>query len=173
MMDGIIYGISVFVGIVAGIGVTIGVDFLKRKKQNANDKNNLSFEIKCNLSKIDKWIELINELRNYVNSDRINQFSGYFNLSSAIFCTTNKLLQDGRIYTYLSYDSIEKIQENGTYLSLSGENMLNNQITQYKQSVWNGYMNVKQPAANDIDFWDKTLKKCKDNFMDILKELEQ
>lgn len=51
--------------------------------------------------------------------------------------------------------------------------MLNNQITQYKQSVWNGYMNVKQPAANDIDFWDKTLKKCKDNFMDILKELEQ
>lgn len=92
MMDGIIYGISVFVGIVAGIGVTIGVDFLKRKKQNANDKNNLSFEIKCNLSKIDKWIELINELRNYVNSDRINQFSGYFNLSSAIFCTTNKLL---------------------------------------------------------------------------------
>lgn len=173
MMDAIIYGISVFVGIVAGIGVTIGVDFLKRKKQNANDKNNLSFEIKCNLSKIDKWIELIDELRNYVNSDRISQFGGYFNLSAAIFCTTNKLLQDGRIYTYLSYDSIEKIQENGTYLSLSGENMLNNQITQHKQSVWNGSMNVKQLAANDIDFWDKTLKKCKGNFMDILKELEQ
>jgi len=172
MVDGIMYGISVFVGIVAGIAVTIGVDFLKKKKQNANDKNNLSFEIKCNLSKIEKWIETINELRNYVNSDRINQFSGYFNLSSAIFSTTNKLLQDGRIYTYLSYDSIEKIQENGTYLSLAGENMLNNQITQYKQTVWNGYMNVKQFAANDIDFWEKTLKKCKDNFMNILKELE-
>ncbi len=125
------------------------------------------------MSKIEKWIESVNELRNYVNSDRINQFSGYFNLSSAIFSTTNKLLQDGRIYTYLSYDSIEKIQENGTYLSLAGENMLNNQITQYKQTVWNGCMNVKQFAANDIDFWDKTLKKCKDNFMDILKELEQ
>lgn len=166
------YGISVFVGIVAGIAVTVGVDFLKQKRQNANDKNNLSFEIKCNLSKIEKWIELMNELRNYVNSDRISQFSGYFNLSSAIFSTTNKLLQDGRIYTYLSYDSIEKIQENGTYLSLVAENMLNNQITQHKQAVWNGYMNVKQLAANDIDFWDKTLKKCKDNFMDISKELE-
>lgn len=109
MMDGILYGIFVFVGIIAGIAVALGVDFLKSKKQNANNKNNLSFEIKCNLSKIDKWIELINELRNYVNSDRISQFSRYINLSSAIFSTTNKLLQDGRIYTYLSYDSIEKI----------------------------------------------------------------
>ena len=172
MIDGVMYGISVFVGIVAGIIVTIGVDFLKKKKQNANDKNNLSFEIKCNLSKIERWMELINELRNYVNSDRINQFSGYFNLSSAIFSTTNKLLQDGRIYTYLSYDSIEKIQENGTYLSLAAENMLNNQITQYKQAAWNGNMNVKQFAANDIDFWDKALKTCKENFMDILKELK-
>ncbi len=172
MMDGIIYGISVFVGIVAGIGVTIGVDCYKEKKQSINNKKNLSFEIRCNLSKIEKWFELINELRNYVNSDRINQFSGYFNLSSAIFSTTNKLLQDGRIYTVLSYDSIEKIQENGTYLSLVGENMLYNQITQHKQAVWNGYANVKQFASNDIDFWDKALKKCKDNFMDILKELE-
>lgn len=154
MIDGIMYGVSVFVGIVAGIAVTVGVDFFKKKKQNANDKNNLSFEIKCNLSKIERWIELINELRNYVNSDRINQFSGYFNLSSAIFYTTNKLLQDGRIYTYLSYDSIEKIQENGTYLSLAAENMLNNQITQHKQAAWNGNINVKQFASNDIDFWD-------------------
>lgn len=104
MLAGIMYGISVFVGIVAGIGVTIGVDCFKEKKQNINDKKNLSFEMKCNLSKIEKWLESINELRNYVNSDRINLFSGYFNLSSAIFTTTNKLLQDGRIYTYLSYD---------------------------------------------------------------------
>ncbi|MDE7284808.1 MAG: hypothetical protein K2N85_14675 [Lachnospiraceae bacterium] len=172
MINGIIYGISVFVGIIAGIGVTIGVDFFKEKKQNGNDKKNLAFEINCNLSKIDKWIELINELRNYVNSDRVNQFSGYFNLSSAIFFTTNKLLLDGRIYTYLSHDSIEKLQENGTYLSLVGENMLNNQITQHKQAIWNGYINVKQLASNDIDFWDKALRKCKDNFIEILKELK-
>ena len=55
MMDGIIYGISVFVGIVAGIGVTIGVDCYKEKKQSINNKKNLSFEIRCNLSKIEKW----------------------------------------------------------------------------------------------------------------------
>lgn len=172
MIDGIIYGISVFVGIVAGIGVTIGVEYYKAKKQNANDKKNLSFEIRCNLSKIEKWLELVNNLRNFVNSDRINQFSEYFNLSSAIFTTTNKLLQDGRIYTYLSYDSIEKIQENGTYLSVAGENMLSNQLMQHKQAALNGYINVKQNASNDIDFWDKTLRKCKENFIGILKELE-
>lgn len=63
MIDGIIYGISVFVGIVAGIGVTIGVEYYKAKKQNANDKKNLSFEIRCNLSKIEKWLELVNNLR--------------------------------------------------------------------------------------------------------------
>lgn len=172
MMDGIIYGISVFIGIIAGIGVTIGVDFLKEKKKNANDKRNLSFEMNCNLSKIERWIDLINELRNFVNSDRINQFSGYFNFSSALFSTANRLLQDGRIYTYLSNESIEKLQENATYLSLTGENMLSNQIAQHKQAMWNGFTNVKQCASNDIDFWDETLKRCKENFIDILKELE-
>ena len=61
MIDGIMYGISVFIGIVAGIGVTLGVDCFRAKKQNANDKKNLSFEIRCNLSKIEKWLELIIE----------------------------------------------------------------------------------------------------------------
>lgn len=51
--------------------------------------------------------------------------------------------------------------------------MLSNQIMQHKQVVLNGYMNAKQSASNGIDFWDKTLKKCKENFRDILKELEQ
>lgn len=50
--------------------------------------------------------------------------------------------------------------------------MLSNQIMQHKQVILNGYMNAKQSALNDIDFWDKTLKKCKENFRDILKELE-
>lgn len=172
MYEGIIYGISVFVGIIAGIGVTIGVDFVKEKRQNVHDKSNLIFETRCNLSKIEKWLELIVELRNTVNSDRIFQFNGYFNLSSAIFVTMNKLFQEGKLYTYLSYSSIEKLQENETYLSLAGENMLFNQIAQHKQAMMNGYQNVKQVAANDVDFWEKVLKQCKNNFKDILKELE-
>jgi len=173
MQERIIYGISVFVGIIAGIGVTIGVDFVKERRQNVHDKNNLIFEIRCNLSKIEKWIELISELRNTINSDRIVQFNGYFNLSSAIFVTMNKLFQEGKLYTYLSRNSIEKLQENGTYLSLTGENMLFNQITQHKQAVINGYQNVKQVAANDVDFWEKALKQCKENFKNILTELEK
>ena len=173
MQEGIIYGISVFVGIIAGIGVTIGVDFVKERRQSVHDKNNLIFEIRCNLSKIEKWIELISELRNTINSDRIIQFNGYFNLSSAIFVTMNKLFQEGKLYTYLSRNSIEKLQENGTYLSLTGENMLFNQITQHKQAVINGYQNVTQVAANDVDFWEKALKQCKDNFKNILTELEK
>lgn len=172
MQEGIIYGISVFVGIIAGICVTIGVDYVKERKRSIHDKNNLAFEIRCDLSKIEKWLIMINDLKNYINSDRISQFNGYFNFSSAIFITANRLFQNGKLYDYLSKDGIKKIQENGTYLSLVGENMLYNQITQHKQAVWNGYANVKQFASNDIDFWDKALKKCKDNFMDILKELE-
>ena len=50
--------------------------------------------------------------------------------------------------------------------------MLGNQILQHKQGVLNGYVNAKQYASNDIDFWDKTLKKCKENFIGILKELQ-
>jgi hypothetical protein len=172
MQAGIIYGISVFVGIVAGIGVTIGVDLVKEKRQSAHDRNNLIFEIRSNLSKIEKWLELIAELRNTINSDRIVQFNGYFNLSSAIFVTMNRLFQESKLYTYLSYSSIEKLQENETYLSLTGENMFYNQLTQHKQASMNGYQNVKQFAANDVDFWEKVLKQCKDNFEDILKELE-
>lgn len=55
---------------------------------------------------------------------------------------------------------------------MAGENILYNQILQHKQAVLNGYMNAKQYASNDIDFWDKTLKTCKENFIGILKELE-
>ncbi len=50
--------------------------------------------------------------------------------------------------------------------------MLFNQIAQHKQAMMNGYQNVKQVAANDVDFWEKVLKQCKNNFKDILKELE-
>ena len=39
MIQGVVYGISVFVGIIAGIWVTIGVDNYKEKKHSANDKN--------------------------------------------------------------------------------------------------------------------------------------
>ena len=42
---------------------------------------------------------------------------------------------------------------------------------QYKQAIWNNPTYTKQSASNDIDFWDKILKKCKSNFEDILKEL--
>ena len=52
MIDGIMYGISVFIGIVAGIGVTLGVDCFRAKKQNANDKKNLSFEIRQRKEKV-------------------------------------------------------------------------------------------------------------------------
>ncbi len=97
MYEGIMYGISVFVGIIAGIGVTIGVDLVKEKRQSVHDKSNLIFETRCNLSKIEKWLELIVELRNTVNSDRIFQFNGYFNLSSAIFVTMNKLFKEGKL----------------------------------------------------------------------------
>lgn len=171
MQEGIIYGISVFIGIIAGIGVTLGVDCVKEKKLRVHDRKNLSFEIKCNLTKIDKWLETLSELRNYVNSKRIDQFNGYFDFSSAIFITTNRLFQEGKLYTYLSYDSIEKIQENGSRLSFMGENSINNQIIQHKQSMLNSYQNAIQYAANDIDFWERTLKKCKKNFEDILKDL--
>ena len=41
MQAGIIYGISVFVGIIACIGVTIGVDFVKEKRQSVHDRSNL------------------------------------------------------------------------------------------------------------------------------------
>lgn len=41
------------------------------------------------------------------------------------------------------------------------------------QNPWKlKWWNVKQSASNDIDFWDKTLKRCKENFIGILKELE-
>ena len=173
IIKAIIYGISVFIGIIAGIGVTIGVDFFKERKQNIHDKNNLIFEIECDLSKIKTWFDMINELKNYINSDRINQFNGYFDFSSTIFVTANRLFQNGKLYDYLSNDGIKKIQENGTYLSIAGENAFSNQIFQHKQAMLNSYQNVKQAAANDVDSWEKILQKCKNNFEDILKELKK
>ena len=46
-------------------------------------------------------------------------------------------------------------------------------IFQHKQAMLNGHQNGKQFAANDVDNWEKILRKCKNNFEDILKELKK
>ena len=172
MLVAIMYGVSVFVGIIAGIGVQIGVEYIKGRKRIKQECENLKFEIICNISKIDKWLESLVDLRNKTNSDRIHEFSGYFNLASTIFCTANRMLQSGTLYKCLSEKNIDKLQSNTTYLSFSGESIINNQFNQHKQAMLSGFYN-KANASTDIDSWEQVLKDCKNNFEEIIKELSK
>ena len=174
MFESIMYGVSVFVGIIAGVGVQIGVEIIKEKRYKKHEKDNLIFEIECNIAKIDRWLELFADLNNKINSDRIVEFSGYFDFSSALFFTYYKLFQTGLLYSLLDKESIYKIQENSTHLSAYGENGFNSLVLRYKQdSITYGVGNVREYASRDVDIWKMTLDNCRERFVDVKKKLEK
>ena len=150
------------------------MEFIKEKRYKKHEKNNLIFEIDCNIAKIDRWLELFADLNNKINSNRIVEFSGFFDYSSALFFTYFKLFQTGLLYSLLDKESICKIQENSTHLSAYGENSLNSLILRYKQdSIAHGACNVREFASRDVDSWKTVLDNCRARFVDVKKKLEK
>lgn len=170
MLNGIIYGVSVFVGIVAGVFVEVGVNYINNKRRIIQECKNMKFENECNINKINKWLDLLNDFRNKATGDRINEFSGYFNFSWIIFISSNRMIQNGTLYKVLSFESIEKLQENASQLSLMAENQINGQINQFK---YNQYIDIKRQVSYFIDYWVNVLNVCKKKFEDVNLELDK
>ncbi len=174
--------VGVFLGVVAGVAITIAVEYVRNRCARKQELINLNFELDVNLGKIKAWMEEITKWRNAINADSLSQYYGYFDLSSAIVATTNSLFIAGKLYNTLTYDHIVKLQGVFKDLSVSGEQYLNNQIKQKKQLLvqlqneghedeWQ--RTLKPECAQEVEFWETKLKSHQASLLAVKEEVEK
>jgi len=174
--------VGVFLGVVAGVCITLAVEYVRGRRVRKQELANLKFELDVNIAKIDVWLEEVSKWRNAINADNLLQYFGYFNLSSAISVTTNSLFIAGKLYNALSYDHIARLQEVFKDLSSFGEQYLNNQILQKKQLLTQ-LMNaghhaewqrtLKPQCAQEVEFWETKLKLHRDALSAVKDSIEE
>ncbi len=110
-MDFFLQGFGVFLGVIAGVVVTLVANAIIYKRRNRKNAQNLLFEYELNIKKIDLWLEEIERYRNAVNSETMFQYFGYFDYSKFVIVTANNMFTSGLLYDYLSHDHISILQE--------------------------------------------------------------
>ena len=163
-MNYFLYGLGVFIGMLAGTAVTILTQLYFVKRGQTQQTQNLKFELELNVSKIDTWLEELEKYRHAVNGDALHNWSGYFDIGKAVFFTANAMFAYGSLYKVLNKDDIAALQKSFTELSLGGEQYMNNQLLQNKQNLVNCHaqnridewvQTHKPEAVSQVDFWQK------------------
>ena len=178
-MDYFFSGLGVFVGVLAGTTVTFLAALALRKWNESQQVQNLKFELNFNIKKMDGWLDEITNYRNAVNGDTLKTYFGYFDLSRIISVSANNMLLTGLLYSHLDEDSIANLQVIFSEFSQSGEQIINNQVTQNKQnfivgSAANQWVTQFKPiAVSNIDFWEKKFRDHKATLQRIVASLNQ
>lgn len=165
-MNYFLQGFGVFLGVIAGVAVTVIATAIIDKRRNKKNAQNLLFEFELNIKKIDLWLEEIEKYRNAVNSETMFQYFGYFDYSRFVIVTANNMFTSGLLYDYLSHDHISTFQEISSYFSLNGENYINGQITFNKDTF------DKVRATGDINYHEGRLKSSKKSLLKIMEALK-
>ena len=141
-MDYVLHGFGVFLGVLAGTGVTLLVGWIQRRRGESQQVRNLKFELDLNIGKVDRWLEELGRYRNAVNGDSLQNYAGYFDLGRFIYVTANNMFLSGLLYKYLDDEQIGKLQEIVAEFSPAWEQIINSQIT------WNKTLFVQSTAAS-------------------------
>jgi hypothetical protein len=156
--------------VLAGTAVTLLTAYVVQKLNENNQTKNLKFELDFNIQKLESWIAEIVRYRNAVNGDALNTYFGHFDLSRVVAVTTYNLLQSGHLYKLMHRDDFSKLLVIFQELSPAGEQYLNNQINQAKQTftscMENPALNLwstthKAQAVAIVDFWETKFKQHK------------
>jgi hypothetical protein len=173
-MNYFLQGFGVFLGVIAGVVITILTQLINDKIRESQKVKNLKFELKLNIKKIDKWSEELNKYRNAVNGDTFDSYFGYFNLSRFVTVTANEMFQTGLLYKYLDHDAIEKLQIISTEFSVAWEELLNKEIAQNRDKAIQeptSWTTMKKQITSKVNFWDNKFKEHKKALEDILNKL--
>jgi hypothetical protein len=165
-MSYFLQGFGVFLGVIAGVVVNIGVQRYLIWRSQSQTVRNLKFELDFNIRKLDRFLEQMVAYRNAVNADSLSTYFAYFDLSRIISATTYNMLYSGLLYKYLSYEDIAQLQAILSGLSVQNENFMNNQILQNKLNF------QKQKAAADVDLWERMFKDYKRTLEEIKAKLK-
>lgn len=171
-MNYFLQGFGVFLGVVAGVAITLITQWISEKFKESQKVKNLKFEIELNIKKINKWLEEITTYRNAVNGDALNNYFGYFDLSRFVSVTANNMFWSGLLYKYLDHDAIGKLQVIYSEFSPAWEDILNKQVTQNKMkstdlSVW---PRLKGEVVSNVNYWEKKFKEHKATLEETLRK---
>ena len=164
-LNGLGIAAGVFVGVVGGTAVTLGVGWFNQKRGERQKLANLKFELALDIKKLDTWLTYVIDWRNAVNANAPARIVQYFDLSRMVFISANDMWASGLLYAYLDHDDMGTLQTLAGDFTLNTENYLNNQITQQQLQF-----NQQQPVAQ-IDFWENKFKAHRKTLQAILAKL--
>ncbi len=173
-MNYFLQGFGVFLGVVAGVAITLITQWINERRKESLKVKNLKFEFELNIKKINQWLEEITKYRNAVNGDALNNYFGYFDLSRFVSVTANDMFSSGLLYKYLDHDDIGKVQVIYSEFSVAWETILNNQVMQYKVKATQdlaAWPHLKADVVVNVNFWENKFKEHKKTLQDILKKL--
>ena len=159
--------VGTFLGVIAGTLITILATRHRERRAYRQQVQNLVFELRLNIKKIDRWLSEITEYRNKVNGDNLHNWSGYFDLGKAVYATTNRMLDDGSLYTTLSEQHIEALQSTIAELSPAGAKYMNEQLANLRSEfetarqthdTYSWFNVTKQEAVRVADFWERKMR---------------
>lgn len=171
-MNYFLQGFGVFLGVIAGVAITLITQWINEKRKESQKVKNLKFEVELNIKKINKWLEEITTYRNAVNGDALNNYFGYFDLSRFVSVTANDMFWSGLLYKYLDHDTIGKLQVIYSEFSPAWEDILNKQVNQNKMKAkdLSAWPLVKSEVVSDVNFWEKKFKEHKATLEETLRK---
>lgn len=171
-MNYFLQGFGVFLGVIAGVAITLITQWINERYKESNKVKNLKFEFELNIKKINKWLEEFTTYRNAVNGDALYNYFGYFDLSRFVSVTANDMFRSGLLYKYLDHDAIGKLQVIYSEFSPGWEDVLNKQITHYKgvAADLSNWQRLKGSVVANLNFWENKFKEHKKTLEDILKK---
>jgi hypothetical protein len=177
--DLIIGGISIFLGIVAGIAVQVGADRWRDSRDKKKRQENLRFELMLNCRLIKTWQDSLDGLKTAIGGATLNSYFQYLDLSRALFVTANDMLRQGSLYETLGDEQIEALQFAAKELSIAGEDTWNRQVAEWKERFnvqllardSNALQELKERASAKVDFWKSRLNEHEKRMQDIAAKL--
>ncbi len=166
-MDYLLQGFGVFLGVIAGTAVTFLTQLCISRAQDNQKIENLKFEIKLNIKKLDVWLEELSRYRNTVIGDSAFSFDGYFDLSRIVSVTWNDLFFLGKLYKRMKDEEIEKLQVLFSDLSFNWETLLNQQIATNKLTP------NKQHAIASIGLWEQKFKEHRKTLQNLSNKFDE
>ena len=175
-----LHGFGVFLGVLAGTGVTILAQWFLAWRAKTQQTKNLKFELELNVAKLDTWLADLEKYRDAVNGDALHNWPGYFDLGKFVSVTANAMFGSGLLYEVLGKDDIAALQELFHELSPAGEQYMNRRLGDY-QRIFTNYRaqnNIsewvqlhKPDAVYQADFWEKKFCGHREKLQEIIEKL--
>ena len=169
-------GLGVLTGIVVGVLITIGAQYLERRRASRAQFKNLAAEMRFNINKIDGLLTELDRCRVAIREDRLHEWEGYFELKAAAFSIANTVYQSGLIYEKLDFQQVQDLQAAGNALSPDATEYINKVFRDERSEAirlfgTTDWMKRKPQALRVVESWEAGLKRHRATFTTAIDAL--